>query len=239
MALSFSEAKRIPIVDYLLEAGFEAARIKGNDYWYYSPFRHERTPSLKVNAKLNVWYDHGSGEGGTIIDIGMRIHQCSRIEFLEKLSRGNYSSSIQRKARTEDVEESKLEIINSKELGSDTLLGYLKSRGIKTHFGQQHCREVEFKIGSKNYEAIGFLNRSGGFELRNRWFKGSSSPKDISLIDNESDHLCVTEGFIDFLSLLTLNQRRNIELPVNSNFLILYSLSFIGRSLPVLEALAI
>jgi hypothetical protein len=236
MALSFSEAKRIPIVDYLLEAGFEPARIRGNDYWYYSPFRHEHTPSLKVNTKLNVWYDHGSGEGGSIIDIGIRIHQCSRIEFLEKLSRGNYSNSIQRKVRTESIEEPKLEIINSKELGSNTLLSYLKSRGIETHFGQQHCREVQFKIGSKNYEAIGFPNRSGGFELRNRWFKGSSSPKDISFIDNGSEHLCVTEGFIDFLSLLTLNQYRSIELPVDSNFLILNSLSFIGRSLQVLEA---
>jgi hypothetical protein len=166
----------------------------------------------------------------------MRINRCSRIESLDKLSHGEHSKKIQRKARTEIVEESKLEIINSKELGSDTLLRYLKSRGIKTHFGQQHCREVEFKIGSKNYEAIGFPNRSGGFELRNRWFKESSSPKDISFIDNESEHLCVTEGFIDFFSLLTLNEHRNIQLPVNSNLLILNSLSFIGQSLPVLEA---
>jgi DNA primase len=236
MALSFSEAKRIPIVDYLLEAGFEPARIKGNDYWYYSPFRHERTPSLKVNTKLNVWYDHGSGEGGTIIDIGMRIHQCSRIEFLDKLSRGNLSNSIQAKTRTEHVKESKLEIVSSNDLTNEPLLSYLKNRGIKTHFGQQHCKEVEFRIGSKNYEAIGFPNRSGGFELRNRWFKGSSSPKDISFIDNGSEHLCVTEGFIDFLSILTLNQQKDIQLPVNSNFLILNSLSFIGRSVPILEA---
>jgi hypothetical protein len=236
MALSFSEAKRIPIVDYLLEAGFEPARIKGNDYWYYSPFRHERTASLKVNTKLNVWYDHGSGEGGTIIDIGMRIHQCSRIEFLDKLSRGNLSNSIQPKPRKDRVEESKLEIVSSKDLGDDTLLGYLKSRGIKTHFGPQYCKEVEFKIGSRNYEAIGFPNRSGGFELRNRWFKGSSSPKDISFIDNGSEHLCMTEGFIDFLSILTLNQQQEIQLPVNSNFLVLNSLSFIGRSVPILEA---
>jgi DNA primase len=236
MALSFSEAKRIPIVDYLLEAGFEPARIKGNDYWYYSPFRHERTPSLKVNTKLNVWYDHGSGEGGTIIDVGMRIHQCSRIEFLDRLSRGTVSNSIQPKPRKDRVEESKLEIVSSKALCSDTLLSYLKSRGVKTPFGPQHCKEIEFKIGSKNYEAIGFPNRSGGFELRNRWFKGSSSPKDISVIDNGSDHLCVTEGFMDFLSLLTLNLHRSIELPVNSNFLILNSLSFLGRSLPLFEA---
>jgi hypothetical protein len=237
MAISFSEAKRISIVDYLFDAGFEPARIRGNDYWYYSPFRHERTPSLKVNAKLNVWYDHGPGEGGTIIDLGIKLHQCSRLDFLEMLAQGKYRNSFVKQPRISDrVPETKLEIVSSKDLLDHVLVGYLQDRGVKTHFGQQHCRQVEFKIGTKNYEAIGFQNRSGGVELRNRWFKGSSSPKDLSFIDNGSDHLCVTEGFIDFLSVLTLNQQKNIELPVNSNFLILNSLSFIHRSLPILEA---
>jgi hypothetical protein len=237
MALSFSEAKKISLVEYLSKFGFEPAKIRGTDYWYHSPFRHERTPSLKVNVKLNVWYDHGSGEGGTIIDLGIKLHQCSIAEFLETLSNGNYlcSSAFDQKT-TRDTHENKLEIIGTNGLSNPDLVAYIQSRKIKHHFAHQFCKEVEFKIGSKNYEAIGFPNRSGGFELRNRWFKGSSSPKDISFIDNGSEHLCVTEGFIDFLSLLTLNQQRDIQLPVNSNFLILNSLSFIGRSLPVLEA---
>jgi DNA primase len=59
MALSFSQAKQIPITEYLSGIGFEPAKISGNDYWYLSPFRHERSSSFKVNTKLNVWYDHG------------------------------------------------------------------------------------------------------------------------------------------------------------------------------------
>jgi hypothetical protein len=236
MAISFSQAKQIPITEYLSAMGYEPSKIRGSDYWYLSPFRHERNPSLKVNTKLNVWYDHGSGDGGTIIDLGIKLHQCSRLEFLDKLSHGNYYSPIvQAPRQSRDNAETKLEIVSCKELGNDSLLSYLASRGIKTHFGQQHCKEVEFKIGPKNYEAIGFQNRSGGFELRNRWFKGSSSPKDLSFINNGSDHLCVTEGFIDFLSVLTLNQQRNIQLPVGANFLVLNSLSFLSRSLPILE----
>lgn len=55
--LSFAEAKQIPIMEYLTGLGFEPAKVRGDDYWYHSPFREERTPSFKVSTKLNVWYD--------------------------------------------------------------------------------------------------------------------------------------------------------------------------------------
>src|SRR5687768_15516479 len=89
--LSFAEAKQIPITDYLSGLGFEPAKTRGYDLWYHSPFREERTPSFKVNTKLNVWYDHGTGEGGTILDLGAKLHQCTLSEFLDKLSERNYS----------------------------------------------------------------------------------------------------------------------------------------------------
>ena len=89
MALTFSDAKKIPITDYLSSIGIEAAKIGGNNYWYYSPLRSEREPSFKVNCNLNLWYDHGSGEGGTIIDLGARLGGCSARDFVKKLSEDN------------------------------------------------------------------------------------------------------------------------------------------------------
>lgn len=237
MALSFSDAKKIPITDYMSALGFEPARIRGSDYWYHSPFRHERNPSLKVNAKLNVWYDHGSGEGGTLIDLGARLHQCSLHEFLDKLTNGNYTNTqVPLYRNSFETPERKLEIVNIRDLSNPDLIHYIEGRKIKPHFAHQYCKEVEFSIGPKSYLAIGFPNRSGGYELRNRWFKGSSSPKDISLADNGSSHLCVIEGFMDFLSVLTLNQKRAIELPLNSSFLVLNSLSFLSKNLPVIQS---
>ena len=53
MALTFSDAKTIPIQDYLPGLGVEPVKIRGNDYWYHSPFRHDHNPSFKVNTKLN------------------------------------------------------------------------------------------------------------------------------------------------------------------------------------------
>jgi hypothetical protein len=89
MALSYSEAKGIAITDYLSRLGFEPARVRGNDYWYRSPFRSERDASFKVNIKLNLWYDHGEGVGGTLLDLGPRLHSCTIREFVSKLEDSN------------------------------------------------------------------------------------------------------------------------------------------------------
>lgn len=237
MALSFSQAKQIPITEYLSGIGLEPAKIRGNDYWYLSPFRNERSPSFKVNTNLNVWYDHGSGEGGTLIDLGAKLHQCSLHEFLDKLADGNYGiQEFPFHRNAFESPERKLEVLHTKDLCNPDLVHYLESRGIKSHFAHEYCREVEFRIGPKSYVAVGFPNRSGGFELRNRWFKGSSSPKDVSFIDNGSSHICVVEGFIDFLSLLTLNQKKVIELPLRSSFLILNSLSLLNKNSTLLQS---
>ena len=237
MALTFSQAKQIPITEYLSGIGLQPAKIRGNDHWYLSPFRDERSPSFKVNTKLNVWYDHGSGEGGTLIDLGAKLHQCSLHEFLDKLADRNYGLqqfSFHRNAL--ESPERKLEVLNTMDLRNPDLVHYLEGRGIKSHFAHEYCREVEFRIGSKSYLAVGFPNRSGGYELRNRWFKGSSSPKDVSFIDNGPSHISVVEGFIDFLSLLTLNQKKVIELPLHSSFLILNSVSLLNKNLTLLQS---
>ena len=237
MALSFSQAKQIPITEYLSGIGLEPSHVRGNDHWYFSPFRDERTPSFKVNSKLNVWYDHGSGEGGTLIDLGAKLHQCSLHDFLDKLSAGNHDPhrfSFHRNSY--ETPDRKLEIVTTRDLCNSDLIHYLESRGINQHFAREYCREVQFRIGAKSYFAVGFPNRSGGFELRNRWFKGSSSPKDVSLIGNGSSHLCVIEGFMDFLSLLTLNQKRVVELPLQTSFLILNSLSCLNKNLTLLKS---
>jgi CHC2 zinc finger len=75
--MTFTEAKNISISEYLSSLGIGATYISGNDHWYRSPFREERTPSFKVNSRLNVWFDHGTGEGGTIIDLAAKLHQCT------------------------------------------------------------------------------------------------------------------------------------------------------------------
>jgi len=234
--LSFIEAKQIPITDYLASSGFEPAKIRGDDYWYHSPFREERTPSFKVNVKLNVWYDHGTGEGGTILDLGAKLNQCTLPEFLEKLSEGNHGFSLHRHPRILAKPENTLEVISVGELGSPDLLHYLRTRRISESIGRAVCKEVDFRIRERIYKAIGFPNQSGAYELRNSWFKGSSSPKDISIINNNSERISVLEGFMDFLSVIQLDYREIKDLSKNSDFLVLNSLRLLNRCLPLLQS---
>lgn len=232
---SFSDAKKIPITGYLSSLGFEPVRIRGIDYWYHSPLREERTPSFKVNTRSNVWYDHGTGEGGTILDLGMKLHACTLQEFLEKLSKGKYNPiTYQTQHFPVETAKGKVEIISAGVLRNQDLVRYLAGRGIDIDTAKQYCFEVEFRISPRTYFAVGFPNQSGGYELRNRWFKGSSSPKDISFVKAESRRICVLEGFMDFLSIFKLDETGIKQLTDNSNFLILNSLRLLSRSLPVI-----
>ena len=236
MALNFSESKKIPITEYLSRLGFEPAKVRGNDYWYSSPFRGEKDASFKVNIKLNLWYDHGSGEGGTILDLGARINSCSVVEFAEKLQGEQLITRDFSFQRSSTVEEDRKLIINTVDhLSDEHLIDYLKSRGISKELASQHCLEARFSIGKKDFKAVAFQNQSGGFELRNNWFKGSSSPKDVSYLNRDQDRLCVLEGFIDFLSLQQLGK---VVFPTieKSDFLILNSLSLLSKNLDQLKS---
>src|SRR5690606_31293024 len=119
--------------------------------------------------------------------------------------------------------ENKLSIISVADLRSQDLVNYLRGRGIDEDVACQYCKEVSFEIANKIYKAVGFENQSGGYELRNNWFKGSSTPKDISFIDNDSTKLYVVEGFIDFLSVEQLKSRTP-AFGSDADFLILNSL---------------
>src|SRR5580765_8317906 len=79
-------ARQIDLVNYLESLDHHPQKVRGNDYWYLSPLRNEKTPSFKVNRKLNLWYDHGLGKGGNIIDFAVLYHNCTIGEFLQKVS---------------------------------------------------------------------------------------------------------------------------------------------------------
>ncbi|HWV64762.1 CHC2 zinc finger domain-containing protein [Chitinophaga sp.] len=85
--ISIEQAKQMDLVDYLASLGHypDLKKARNSDHWYLSPLRTEKTPSFKVNRKLNMWFDHGLGQGGTIIDFGILFHRCTIPELLEKL----------------------------------------------------------------------------------------------------------------------------------------------------------
>jgi DNA primase len=246
MALNCKQARQIPIVEYLAECGFQPQYIKGPDHWYLPPIREENTASFKVNTRLNVWFDFGIGEGGNLIDLGIRLHRCSVEELLARLAAGNYTLSFhQPSAATADrepvyhvnvalnTEERHIRVLDVRPLQNPELTTYITGRGIDLTTAHWYCREVDFNIKGKTYTAIGFENRSGGYELRNVWFKGSSSPKDITVISSNGNAQAVAlvEGFMDFLSLQRL--RKLPDTPID--IIVLNSVALVGRSIELLS----
>jgi len=236
--ISCREANRRSIVAYLATLGYRPQFIRGSDHWYLSPLREEKTASFKVSEKLNVWYDHGAGIGGTLVDFGILFHRCSIKEFLHKLASDSFlqqplAPSFQQPPtphiRTKNAPEpmpSPIRIMDVKPIESPLLLGYLGQRKIPAELARKYCWQIDFDLYEKKISALGFPNCAGGYELRGTNFKGCSRPKDVSFIDNGRNQLAVFEGFFSFLSYLTLPQP---TAPL-TNFLVLNSLAMLEKT---------
>jgi hypothetical protein len=91
-----------------------------------------------------------------------------------------------------------IQILYAGQLTSKTLLDYVVSRSVSADIARQYCRQVNYQIEDRRYFAIGLLNNSGGYELRNSYLKLASSPKDITTINLGAPTVSVFEGMFDF-----------------------------------------
>lgn len=249
-SLTCAEARQIDLVDYLASLGHQPQKIRGNEYWYLSPLREERTPSFKVNRKINAWFDFGLGKGGNTIDFGVLYHRCSVAGLLDRLQSSiiswqttfSFHRHWEDNTAEQNADEKKIKVIGVYFLSSYSLCRYLEQRRIPRELADNYCREIRYTLNEKTFYAIGFPNDSGGYELRNAYFKGSSSPKDITFINNHASDITVFEGFFNFLSFLACQQtgsplgKENEEsTSLKTNYLILNSLSFFGKSLSLMK----
>ena len=278
-------AKAVPLHDILDRYGYSPKRKSGDDLWYLSPFRDEKEPSFVVNTKKNLWYDHGEGKGGNVIDLVSRLSQetdVARVLSLVSTFVGGIiprTESQTRRARATNTgtrtkagtgtndrtsastntstqpttkhtdthtitHTGKSELLSEKELSHPALLRYLATRAIPREFARQYVREVRYRVEQNEYFAIGFPNESGGYEVRNAYFKGTIGTKDISILhsttttsETESTEqsgvrgtedtrgsgtgtvVQVFEGFLDFLSWPALEgtgEHRETAIVLNS-----------------------
>jgi len=226
--LTCEKARDISLIEILQKLGNSPTKETSNDAWFLSPFRKETKASFKVSRSLNRWYDHGQGKGGNTIDLIMQLKNYSVKETLEFLS-GNISSFSfhQPPINSTNKDVKNYRILKVKNLDNQALLNYLKSRCIKIEVAKKYCQEIYYEMNGKNYFAICFKNNSGGFEIRNKYFKGCLDKKEITIIKKkkECNNAYIFEGFFDFLSFLSLDFKDEKE----GNFIILNSIALIDR----------
>ena len=238
--MNIQEIKTIKLQDFLASLGYTPTKQQGNKLWYLSPFRQESHASFKVNSDRNQWYDFGIGKGGNIIDLAELLYKSSDVSYLIRKIEDNvpnctsiFSTSfagIKEKQQTNYFEN--LQILP---LSHPALMRYLWDRCIDLEVASSVCKELHYDSNGKHYFGIGFPNIAGGYELRNPFFKGCIAPKDIShFYADEPKKVCfLFEGFMDFLSLMTLKRKEN---PQNTglrqqDYLILNSVTNIHKAI--------
>ncbi|MCX4285624.1 MULTISPECIES: toprim domain-containing protein [Duncaniella] len=230
----FKEIKTIPLATFMSRLGHEPVRRSGDKLWYKSPLRQEHTPSFKVETTLNCWYDFGIGKGGNIVDLAAEIYQSTDMRYLiHCIADSCPMPSMQTVAPPFAPRHSapSFEDIRVVPLESHALVAYLQERGIPTKISKAHCQQIHYCCRGKQYYSVAFANESDGYEVRNRYFKGCISPKDISIRrirDGPSAECAVFEGFIDYLSALKLGI-------IGTDAIILNSVSNVNKAIPHLR----
>ncbi len=239
--MTTQEAKQIRIADYLQSLGYTPIKQQGRSLWYKSLLREETDASFKVNAELNRWYDFGIGKGGNIIALAAELYRSEDVPYLLRqierqtphIRPASFSfGECQSDNRT-------YRSLQVGELSSPALIAYLQERGIDIGLAKRECKELRFENADKPYFSISFPNMAGGYEVRNRYFKGCVAPKDITHIrqQDEQRHMCyLFEGFMDYLSFLTIRVGNNPQYPRldTQDYIILNSVSNLAKAESIL-----
>ena len=239
-----SRIKRYPIVEYLERKGVKPVRKTPTYVMYHSPLREETHPSFKVDTEKNLWIDYAEGRGGSIIDLCMRLEGCTLSEAICRLGQNALehtaycSCSSKRETSISPNQRKDITASGTRRLTSisDTLPPHLqeylkKERCIDLEKATPFLKCISYEVRERRYEAIGFANSSGGYELRdNHLFKGTIAPKDITpIFEDKAQPVCLFEGFMDFLSFLSMKEE------VTNQCLVMNSVSNVVRSIHYLN----
>ena len=231
--MNIDQIKQIKLQDFLAAMGCKPVKQYGVNLMYLSPLRTEKHASFKVNTEINQWYDFGIGRGGNIIALAELLYNSSDVSYLIHQIERNAPSSVSGSLPTVKpiTPQNSFEHLQVLPLIHPALMKYLEERCIDVETARTVCKELHFNTRGKHYFGIGFPNIAGGYEIRNPFFKGCIAPKDIShFYAEEPKKVClVFEGFMDFLSFMTLRRKENDGLK-RQDYLVLNSVTNIHKA---------
>lgn len=235
-----SRIKRYPIVEYLERKGIKPVHKTPTYAMYRSPLREETHPSFKVDTEKNLWIDYGEGRGGSIIDLCMRMEGCTLSEAIRRLGQnasdnGTYSflnDFVPNNSQPVMAVNGARRLIEISDTLPPHLQDYLtKERCIDLEKATPFLKCISYEVRGRRYQAIGFANLSGGYELRDdKTFKGTIAPKDITpIFEYMEQPVCLFEGFMDFLSFLSMKEE------ITNHCLVMNSVSNVARTIRYLN----
>lgn len=237
--------ERIKISSYLFLHGHRPFKKTSGQLAYLSPFREETIPSFFVNDNKGVWYDHGEGNGGTIIDLAMRLQGLDISGIIRYFNQQGESKQpapyALKESSTSDIEDGKKPVIlKTQEIGKNpALVDYLKSRGIYDQaLDFPIIKEVYYKVFKNNhykcYFGVGWQNKALGWEISSKYGKVCFFKKDVvkSLKNTPYSNkgVSVFESMFDFLSAIKLKW-----ISQQDNVIILNSTALLQKAISVIE----
>ena len=217
--------QRLSLEDALSYFGHEPdTHMQAHDKWFKSPFRPEETKaSFHINTGKDIWFDHGEGEGGDLIDFakaynskilgkGDSIKEALALlrEIIGTNSKFNHQARKPSPVLKADTSTSDFDIIENVPLRIGSLLENLDRRKISRKVASQYLRQIKFirPDSPREYYGYGFRNNSGGFEFSNPiGFKTALGNKDMTYIKgHDPSSVEVFEGAPDFLTRLTIQE---------------------------------
>ena len=235
-----SRIKRYPIVEYLERKGIKPVRKTLTYAMYRSPLREETHPSFKVDTEKNLWIDYAEGRGGSIIDLCMRMEGCTLSEAIRCLGQNasdNGTSSflndfVPNNSQPVMAVNGARRLIEISDTLPPHLQDYLtKERCVNLEKATPFLKCISYEVRGRRYQAIGFANLSGGYELRDdKTFKGTIAPKDITpIFTDRAEPVCIFEGFMDFLSFLSMKEE------ITNHCFVMNSVSNVARTIRYLN----
>lgn len=213
--MTFETAKQLSIKEYLAQLGHHPTKERRGRLAYFSPFRIEAKPSFFLNESggangIDLWNDFGEGEGGTIIDLVVKLNDLQSPFDALKMLAGKQQPLNLPKSAVKPKAENPIQVKNSNPLKDERLIQYItEERKIPLGLAKHYLDQVWYQMEDKYYLAIGW-NTKEGYELRSGkdfTFKGCSGKKAITLIPSAKDRLYIFESMFDYLSYIVLHSR--------------------------------
>jgi hypothetical protein len=206
-----SAVKSISIVDFLTRLSVPSKRI-GAALFFSAPYRPDPNPSLKVDERANRWYDFGAGQKGDIIDLVQLANNTDFNGAVNALQAQSGLSVVAPEPVAPPIPAAPaISVVNVAPIYHRGIVDYLRERNVDVDVAKKMCRQVTYRVRDRTYFALGFKNDSGGYELRSKYFKGCTG-KDITTVNprasqaGDGSQCLVFEGFMDYLSYLTMKQ---------------------------------
>ena len=237
------EIYNYPIEKVMAALGCQKGARK--DMWF-SPFRNESEESFHVDRVKNLWFDHGLGQGGSIIKLIMRVRRCSCTDaenFVRSLDpSASISYDVVHNTNHRANTCKSAEIRKVRDIQNEYLTSYLSLRKIPLDLARKYLKELIVYNHQRRmyFTLVGFPNNAGAWAMSAPSGFKSTNKAAVTTINNEgvvtekpsAKSVAVFEGFWDFLSWQVLQGTTKPSCDVvvlNSVYNLRQAMDYIGK----------